>query len=56
MNSQLGNNIGTKVRVAIAGSSPAPQQQTTGGLEVGRTATGPNGEKIRWDGTKWQKM
>jgi hypothetical protein len=56
MNSQLGNNIGTKVRIAIAGSSPAPQQQTTGGLEVGRTATGPNGEKIRWVGTKWQKM
>ena len=57
MNSQLGNNIGTKVRIAIAGSSPAPQQQANaGGLEVGRTATGPNGEKIRWDGTKWQTV
>jgi len=57
MNSQLGNNIGTKVRIAIAGSSPAPQQQTTGGLEVGRTATNPEtGEKRRWDGTTWQKM
>ena len=57
MNSQLGNNIGTKVRVAIAGSSPAPQQQASaGGLEVGRTATNPTtGETIRWDGTTWQK-
>mgnify|MGYP003673527348 FL=1 len=57
MNEELGNNIGTKIRLAISGASAAPQQQTSaGGLEVGRTATGPNGEKIRWDGTTWQKV
>ena len=57
MNEELGNNIGTKIRLAISGASAAPQQQTNaGGLEVGRTATGPNGEKIRWDGTTWQKV
>ena len=56
LNEQMGENIGTRVRLAITGGSAAPQQQATGGLEVGRTATGPNGEKIRWDGTKWQKM
>jgi len=56
LNREMGENIGTRVRLAITGGSAAPQQQTTGGLEVGRTATGPNGEKIRWDGTKWQKM
>lgn len=55
MNEQLGNNIGTRVRQAIAGSSPAPQ--TTGGIAVGTTATNPStGEKIRWDGSSWQTM
>jgi len=57
LNDEMGENIGTRVRLAITGgSAAAPQQQTTGGLEVGRTATGPNGEKIRWDGTKWQTV
>lgn len=55
MNEQLGNNIGTRVRQAIAGSTPAPQ--TTGGLAVGTTATNTStGEKIRWDGSSWQTM
>tara|TARA_R100000655_G_scaffold81905_1_gene121431 strand:- start:187 stop:1029 length:843 start_codon:yes stop_codon:yes gene_type:complete len=57
LNEQMGGNIGTKVRLAITGgSAAAPQQQASaGGLEVGRTATNPEtGEKIRWDGTKWQ--
>ena len=57
MNEEMGNNIGTTIRLAITGGSAAPQQQASaGGLEVGRTATGPNGEKIRWDGTTWQKV
>ena len=59
MNEELGNNIGTKIRLAISGASVAtPQQQANaGGLEVGRTATNPEtGEKIRWDGTKWQTV
>ena len=58
MNEELGNNIGTKIRLAISGASTAaPQQQASaGGLEVGRTATNPTtGETIRWDGTTWQK-
>ena len=59
LNEQMGGNIGTRVRLAITGgSAAAPQQQANaGGLEVGRTATNPEtGEKIRWDGTKWQTV
>ena len=58
LNEEMGENIGTRVRLAITGgSAAAPQQQTTGGLEVGRTATNPEtGEKRRWDGTTWQKV
>ena len=59
MNEQLGNNIGTVVRVAIAGGTgggAAPSAQSDQGLKKGQTATGPNGQKIQWDGTSWQKV
>ena len=59
MNEQLGNNIGTVVRVAIAGGSgggATPSAQSDQGLKKGQTATGPNGQKIQWDGTSWQKV
>ena len=59
MNEQLGNNIGTVVRVAIAGGSgggATPSVQSDQGLTKGQTATGPNGQKIQWDGTSWQKV
>jgi hypothetical protein len=59
MNEQMGNNIGTVVRVAIAGGTgggAAPSAQSDQGLKKGQTATGPNGQKIQWDGTSWQKV
>jgi hypothetical protein len=59
MNEQLGNNIGTVVRVAIAGGTgggAAPSAQSDQGLKKGQTATGPNGQKIQWNGTSWQKV
>lgn len=58
MNEEMGGNIGTMVRMAVTGqTAAAPTGSTsTGGFTKGQTATGPNGEKIQWDGTQWQKM
>jgi hypothetical protein len=41
----------------FTGGTPGQSPETpTGGFKVGQTATGPNGEKIQWDGSSWQKM
>ena len=58
MNDQMGDNIGTRVRMAVTGGSggAAPSAQSDPGLKKGQTATGPNGQKIQWDGTSWQKV
>ena len=58
MNDQMGDNIGTRVRMAVTGNSggAAPSAQSDPGLKKDQTATGPNGQKIQWDGTSWQKV